>query len=87
MASQDLDNNNLKLEPRKFAEMIVASHTVSDGMDPEAIVKRKLTLYLTAYYLAERFNKLEDAHFKGAITGDHYQELLKELKDDKFGDW
>ena len=87
MDSQKQDNNNLKLDQRKFAEMVVASHQVSDGLDPEAIVKRKLTLYLTAYYLAERFNNLEDAHFKGEITNDHYQELLQQLKDDKFGDW
>lgn len=87
MANENQSDNNLKLDQRKFAEMVVASHRVSDELDPDAIVKRKLTLYLTAYYLAERFNKLEDAHFKGEITNDHYQKLLQELKDDKFGDW
>ncbi|CAM3067255.1 hypothetical protein [Lactiplantibacillus plajomi] len=74
--AKDHDNHNLKLDQRKFADMIVKSHQVSDDLDPEAIVKRKLTLYLTAYYLAEKFNKLEDAHFQGKITDDHYQKLL-----------
>lgn len=81
------DSCNLSLDRRKFAEMVVSSHQVSDDLDPEAIVKRKLTLYLSAYYLADRFNKLENAHFEGALNSERYQKLLNELKDEKFGDW
>jgi len=87
MATEEKDSCNLSLDPRKFAEMVISSHQVSDDLDPEAIVKRKLTLYLSAYYLADRFNKLENAHFEGALDSKHYQQLLNELKDEKFGDW
>ncbi|ETY72455.1 hypothetical protein [Lactiplantibacillus fabifermentans] len=87
MANEHEDDCNLSLDRRKFAEMVVSSHQVSDELDPEAIVKRKLTLYLSAYYMADRFNKLEDAHFQGGMSSAHYQKLLNELKDEKFGDW
>jgi hypothetical protein len=87
MTSQNQNDSSLTLNQRKFAEMVVTSQHISDDLDPETIVKRKLTLYLTAYYLAERFNQLENAHFKGEISSDRYQELLQQLKDDKFGDW
>jgi len=63
------------------------SQNIPNDLDPETIVKQKLTLYLSAYYLAERFNKLEGAHFEGEISTDHYQKLMQQLKDDKFGDW
>lgn len=59
MTTQSSDDN-LKLDQKEFAKMIVNSHRVSDELDPEAIVKRKLTIYLTAYYLAEKFNNLQD---------------------------
>nr|WP_234002730.1 hypothetical protein [Lactobacillus sp. CBA3605] len=87
MGKVDSKDNNLALNRHKFAEMVVNSHRVSDDLDPEAIVKRKLTLYLTAYYMAERFNKLEDGHFHGEMGTAHYQKLLQQLKDEKFGDW
>lgn len=37
--------DDLRLDPRKFAQLVVKSHQVSDQQDPEAIVKRKLTLF------------------------------------------
>ncbi|WP_047999884.1 hypothetical protein [Lactiplantibacillus herbarum] len=87
MANQGKDDGNLTLDKRKFAEMVVMSQNIPNDLDPETIVKQKLTLYLSAYYLAERFNKLEGAHFEGEISTDHYQKLMQQLKDDKFGDW
>jgi len=87
MANQGKDDGNLTLDQRKFAEMVVMSQNIPNDLDPETIVKQKLTLYLSAYYLAERFNKLEGAHFEGEISTDHYQKLMQQLKDDKFGDW
>lgn len=87
MTTQSSDDN-LKLDQKEFAKMIVNSHRVSDELDPEAIVKRKLTIYLTAYYLAEKFNNLQDETFtSGLSTSQEYQQLLQQLQDTKFGDW
>jgi hypothetical protein len=82
-------NNELQLDPHKFAELVINSHQVSDDLDPEAIVKRKLTLYLTAYYLAERFDQLETQEFGSGYNGDKekYQALLAQMANEKFGDW
>ncbi|KRO17186.1 hypothetical protein [Lacticaseibacillus saniviri] len=84
-----MPQDDLHLDQKKFAELVVGSHQVSDELDPEAIVKRKLTLYLTAYYMAERFNGLQDETFTDGTepTSASYRALLKQLQDEKFGDW
>lgn len=83
------ENDELQLDPHKFAQLVIKSHQVSDELDPEAIVKRKLTLYLTAYYLAERFNHLEMQNFGNGSKSEkeRYQALLAQMADEKFGDW
>ncbi|WP_332239109.1 hypothetical protein [Sporolactobacillus sp. KGMB 08714] len=48
----------MEIDPRRFAELIIQSQP-SHGNDPEKIVKEKLTLYLVAEMLAEKFNELE----------------------------
>lgn len=42
--------DDLRLNPKQAANLVVGLHQVPDDKDPETIVKRKLTLYLTAYY-------------------------------------
>ncbi|MCI1986163.1 MAG: hypothetical protein LKJ69_09610 [Lactobacillus sp.] len=80
-------DDDLRLNPRDFAQLVIGSHQVSDELDPEAIVKRKLTLYLTAYYLAERFNSLQAQDLGAEDKQKQYQELLQQLADTKFSDW
>jgi len=81
-------NDDLKLDQKEFAKMIASSHQVSDELDPETIVKRKLTIYLTAYYLAEKFNDLQAQSLNGEKPSNQdYQQLLKQLQETKFGDW
>ncbi len=72
--------DDLRLNPKQFANLVVESHQVPDDKDPETIVKRKLTLYLTAYYLAERFNELQQTTLSYAPSRKNYQELLKSSK-------
>lgn len=79
--------DDLRLDPRKFAQLVVKSHQVSDHQDPEAIVKRKLTLFLTAYYLAERFNQLQNTTFSENPNREEYKALLKKLEEQRFSDW
>lgn len=80
------NNEYIKLDPKEFAKMVVTTHEVSDSLDPEAIVKRKLTLYLTAMIVAEKFNHLEQASFKN-IDHETYEKLMSQLADETFMDW
>lgn len=80
-------DDDLRLNPRDFAQLVISSHQVSDDLDPEAIVKRKLTLYLTAYYLAERFNQLQGQDLGAGNEQAQYRQLLQQLEDTKFSDW
>ena len=79
--------DDLRLNPKQFANLVVESHQVPDDKDPETIVKRKLTLYLTAYYLAERFNELQQTTLSHAPSRKNYKELLKKLEEERFQDW
>lgn len=40
--------DDLRLNPKQFEYLVVGTHQVPDEQDPENIVKRKSTLYLTA---------------------------------------
>lgn len=46
------------LDPKTFAELVVQSQPSKES-NPERIVKDKLTLYLVAQMVAERFNGME----------------------------
>ncbi|GBG95883.1 hypothetical protein LFYK43_23420 [Ligilactobacillus salitolerans] len=86
MAAGKYNEGKILLDPEKFAEMIVASHTVSDDLDAEVIVKRKLTIYLNAILIAERFNSLEKRDLTDEDC-DSVMELVKKLSSKKFQDW
>ena len=79
--------DDLRLNPKQFANLVVGSHQVPDDKNPEKIVKRKLTLYLTAYYLAERFNELQEETLSHSPSRENFNQLLKKLEDERFQDW
>ncbi|MCO7124724.1 hypothetical protein NIE88_02895 [Sporolactobacillus shoreicorticis] len=69
------------LDPNKFAESVIRSQTVA-GNNEEEIVKNKLKLYLTAYVIAGKFNKLENRAFYNKETHkEDYGKVLKNIKD------
>lgn len=79
--------DDLRLNPKQFANLVVGSHQVPDDKDPETIVKQKLTLYLTAYYLAERFNELQEETLSHSPSRENFNQLLKKLEEERFQDW
>ncbi|PFN96372.1 hypothetical protein COJ85_24605 [Bacillus sp. AFS076308] len=70
----DKELKKLTIDAEKFAYTVVSSHHVENEM-PEDIAKKQLTLYLTAYWLAERFNKLEAQSFEN-MERSGYEEFI-----------
>ncbi|MFB9770046.1 hypothetical protein [Lactiplantibacillus modestisalitolerans] len=54
--------DKMKLNEEKFAYAVVSNFDPQEADDLKAS-KAVLKRYLTAYYMAERFNKLEDRQF------------------------
>ncbi|GCF95012.1 hypothetical protein NRIC_29030 [Enterococcus florum] len=78
-----MEESQTKIDPESFAyhfmDTIKRPKTSTDNM--EAAAKEALAAYLTAYYLAQRFNHLEtdffvDDHTKPVST---YQKILSQL--------
>ncbi|WP_270333255.1 hypothetical protein [Ligilactobacillus acidipiscis] len=86
MDAGNYKDGKILLNPEKFAEMIVSSHQVSDDLEPEKIIKRKLTIYLTAILIAEKFNKLENRDLSKSDCNS-IDALVKKLSTKKFEDW
>ncbi|MCO7124698.1 hypothetical protein NIE88_02765 [Sporolactobacillus shoreicorticis] len=71
----------LVLDPQKFAQIVVQSQPVS-GSSEEEIVKNKLKLYLTAYVIVEKFNKLENrAFYNSEVKKHNVPKLFKNIRD------
>lgn len=52
--------NELLIDKEKFAYAVIESAQIDiTGLTDEDIAKRKLSLFLTTYYLIEKFNCLE----------------------------
>lgn len=73
--------DKFNLDPNRFAEGVISSQTVA-GNNEEEIVKNKLKLYLTAYVIADKFNKLENrAFYNKEIRQEDYKKVFKNIKD------
>ncbi|MBT2729524.1 hypothetical protein J7E63_21780 [Bacillus sp. ISL-75] len=72
----DKELKKLTIDAEKFAYTVLSSHHVESGV-PEDIAKKQLTLYLTAYWLAERFNKLEAQSFENMERSGYEEFMLK----------
>ncbi|MDT2831049.1 hypothetical protein P7H60_08795 [Vagococcus carniphilus] len=72
-----------KIDPETFAYHFMNSlsheHVSTENMEAKA--KESLAAYLTAYYIAQRFNNLENTFFEETshVKGSTYQKILSEL--------
>ena len=70
-------DKQMKIDAEKFAYTVISSHH-AEGATMEEMAKKQLTLYLTSYWLAERFNDLEAQSFDN-INRKEYEELMLKL--------
>ena len=78
-------NQRMQIDPEKFAAQFMA--TVNITLDPdksnmESATKEALAAYLSAYYLAQRFNNTENEFFADPDRNKKtsgYQRILGEL--------
>lgn len=73
----DKKDKKMKINPEKFAYTVISSRNVESN-SPEEIAKKQLTLYLTVYWLAEKFNQLETQSFK-SMEKKEYEDLMMKL--------
>lgn len=66
--------DKIEIDPKEFAYAVISNYVV-DSEDDEVVSKKKLSRYLVAYYLADRFNQLE----KGQVNLSKSNELKKLL--------
>ena len=59
----------LRVDPERFAYAVLAAQGHQEAGDELAVSKADLKQYLTAYYLADKFNDLEDEHFDSTAAG------------------
>ncbi|MBM7654978.1 hypothetical protein [Neobacillus cucumis] len=71
------NEKKMKINAEKFAYTVVSSRNVEGDM-PEEIAKKQLTLYLSAYWLAEKFNSLETQSFQN-MKRKEYEDLMMKL--------
>ncbi len=62
----------ISLDPETFAYAVLNTRKTAET-DMEKVTKEALTLYLTAFSLAERFNQLESAQFDSTKNIDFKQ--------------
>jgi len=74
----DKKNSKMKIDAKKFAYSVISSQNIESDL-VEEIAKKKLTLYLTAYWLAEKFNNLEAQTFRN-INKKDYEDLMVKLQ-------
>ena len=73
--------SKMKIDPQKFAYTVISSYS-SDKENAEAIAKDHLSVFLNAYFVAEKFNILESQLAEKAESKD-FKALLAKLMDTK----
>lgn len=76
MGSLDMEKK-MKINAEKFAYAVISSQSY-ENMLSEDIAKQQLTLYLSAYWLAEKFNDLESQSFKN-MEKHEYERLMEKI--------
>jgi hypothetical protein len=76
-SAMEKKNSKMKIDAKKFAYTVISSQNIESDV-VEEIAKKKLTLYLTAFWLAERFNNLEAQSFRNMNRKD-YEDLMVKL--------
>lgn len=57
-------SDKIKIDPEKFAYEAMKAYQINPQDSTERTAKNQLYLYLEAYFLVEKFNKLEANNFK-----------------------
>ncbi len=73
--------NKVNINPEAFAHSVIAGYT-SNKEYLEAIAKDHLVLYLNAYFLAEKFNAMEERLAEKADSKD-FKELMAKVLETK----
>ncbi len=73
--------NKVKINPEAFAHSVITGYTSSKD-HLEAIAKDHLVLYLNAYFLAEKFNSMEERLAEKADSKD-FKELMAKVLETK----
>ncbi|KRO15564.1 hypothetical protein [Lacticaseibacillus saniviri] len=78
-------SKRLNIDPEKFAYKFLDAISIDispDKVDVEKASKEALAAYLSAYYLADRFNHTENSFFADPdthVAQSSYQRILSEL--------
>lgn len=77
-----METKKIYIDPEKFAYHVITGFQPEENNDVAAS-KMMLTRYLTAYYLIEQFNQLEEAQFN-TLNNIDYNKILTFLGTIKF---
>lgn len=56
-------SDKILIDPKMFAQTILAGNVMQPGEDDKVYIKRQLRLYLEALLLVQDFNNLEETQF------------------------
>jgi len=81
-----MTKEKISINPEKFALQFIASVNFDfDETELENMAKKELAAYLSAYFLAEKFNKIESKNFDKSQSPDlsdlGFDALLKHVAD------
>ncbi|MGV0168942.1 hypothetical protein ACRYI5_10140 [Furfurilactobacillus sp. WILCCON 0119] len=75
-----MEDNSVKIDPERFAMTFMSTlHADDSDKDIERLAKHELAAYLTAYFLIEKFNKLDAQNFNAESDQDWHQLPFGEL--------
>lgn len=78
-----MEKEQLHIDPEKFALQFLESFKIDfDAKNLEGMAKQQLAAYLSAYFLVEKFNKIEGKHFDRSqpnLSDLGFDELLKHV--------
>lgn len=70
-------SDKILIDPKMFAQIILAGNVMQPGEDDKVYIKRQLRLYLEALLLVQDFNNLEETQFDIAKEEQRNQILQK----------
>ena len=81
-----MEKEKISIDPEKFAQQFIASVKFDfNEKELESMAKKELAAYLSAYFLVEKFNKIESENFVKSQPHDlselGFNALLKHVAD------
>ena len=78
--SFSLFNRKMRIDPEKFSYHVLETKKY-DESNTERLAKEKLLDYLTAYYLVQEFNQLENKKHKRTVDSKMYNEFVRKVSE------